>query len=215
MNPVGGGCDSSYLPVRVALAWQNPTMIWFIQGLALFLGVHSTRIFAEGWRAATITRVGEGPWKGLYTVVSIAGFVLLVWGYGQARQQMLLWDPPVFMRHVTALLMLPVFVLFVAAYVPRNGIKSKLHHPQVLSVKLWALAHLLSNGNLADVLLFGGFLAWAILSFTAARKRDRAAGKVYPPGTMQGTIVCVIAGLAIYAGFVMGLHTWLIGVKPV
>ena len=190
-------------------------MIWFILGLALFLGVHSTRVFAEGWRAATIARMGEGPWKGLYTVLSIAGFVLLVWGYGQARQQVPLWDPPAFMRHVTALLMVPVFILFVAAYVPRNGIKAKVHHPQVLSVKLWAFAHLLSNGNLADVLLFGGFLAWAILSFTAARKRDRAAGKVYPAGTMQGTVVSVIAGLAIYAAFVMGLHTWLIGVRPV
>jgi uncharacterized membrane protein len=197
------------------LSWQNPPMIWFILGLTLFLGVHSTRVFAEGWRAATIARIGEGPWKGIYTVLSIAGFVLLVWGYGQARQQVPLWDPPAFMRHVTALLMLPVFILFVAAYVPRNGIKAKLHHPQVLSVKLWALAHLLSNGNLADVLLFGGFLAWAILSFTAARKRDRAAGKVYPAGTMQGTVVCVVVGLAIYAAFVFGLHTWLIGVRPV
>lgn len=203
------------LPVRVPWSWQNPPMIWFILGLVLFLGVHSTRVFAEGWRAATIARIGEGPWKGIYTVLSIAGFVLLVWGYGQARQQVPLWDPPAFMRHVTALLMLPVFVLFVAAYVPRNGIKARLHHPQVLSVKLWALAHLLSNGNLADVLLFGGFLAWAILSFTAARKRDRAAGKVYPAGTMQGTIVCVVVGLAIYAAFVFGLHTWLIGVPPV
>jgi uncharacterized membrane protein len=190
-------------------------MIWFILGLALFLGIHSTRAFADGWRAATIARIGEGPWKAIYSVLSIAGFILLAWGYGQARQQLPLWDPPAFMRHVTALLMLPVFVLFVAAYVPRNGIKAKVHHPQVLSVKLWAFAHLLSNGNLADVLLFGGFLAWAILSFTAARKRDRAAGKVYPAGTVQGTIACVITGLAIYAAFVMGLHAWLIGVRVI
>lgn len=190
-------------------------MTWLILGLLLFLGVHSTRVFAEGWRTATIARIGEGPWKGLYTVLSIAGFVLLLWGYGQARQQVPLWDPPAFMRYVTALLMLPGFVLLVAPYVPRNGIKAKLHHPQVLSVKLWAFAHLLSNGDLADVLLFGGFLAWAILSFTAARKRDRAAGKVYPAGTLQGTIVCVITGLAIYAAFVMGLHTWLIGVRAI
>ena len=189
-------------------------MVMLVAGLLLFLGVHSTRVFAEGWRTATIARLGEGPWKGIYSVLSILGFVLLVWGYGQARQEMPLWSPPASMRHVTALLMLPVFVLFVAPYVPRNGITAKLHHPQLLSVKLWALAHLLSNGNLADLLLFGGFLAWAVLAFAAARRRDRAAGRVYPAGTPQGTIVCVVAGLAIYAAFVLGLHTWLIGVRP-
>ena len=189
-------------------------MVMLVAGLLLFLGVHSTRVFAEGWRTATIARLGEGPWKGIYSVLSILGFVLLVWGYGQARQQVPIWDPPGVMRHVTVLLMLPVFVLFVAPYVPRNGITAKLHHPQLLSVKLWALAHLLSNGNLADLLLFGGFLAWSVLAFVAARKRDRVAGRVYGAGTMQGTIVCIAAGLAIYAVFLFGLHTWLIGVRP-
>jgi uncharacterized membrane protein len=201
---------NSSVPLQVALA-----MLVFIVGLLLFLGVHSTRIFAEGWRTSTIARIGEGPWKGIYSLVSIAAFVLLVWGYGQARNQIPLWDPPGAMRYVTVLLMLPVFVLFVAAYVPRNGIRAKLHHPMVLSVKLWALAHLLSNGNPADVLLFGGFLAWAILAFNAARKRDRASGKVYPAGTASMTIVCVAVGLVIYAAFLMGLHTWLIGVAPI
>jgi uncharacterized membrane protein len=190
-------------------------MLLLVVGLLLFLGVHSARVFGEGWRSATIARIGEKPWKGIYSVASIAGFVLLVWGYGQARGQMPLWNPPTVMHYVTVILMLPVFVLFVAAYVPRDGIKSKLHHPQILSVKLWAFAHLLSNGNLADVLLFGGFLAWAILSFTAARKRDRAAGTVYPAGTARGTIVCVVVGLAIYAAFIAGLHRWLIGVPPI
>ncbi len=190
-------------------------MAIFVAGLLLFLGVHSMRVFAEGWRGATIARIGEGPWKGIYSLVSIAGFVLLVWGYARVRGEMPLWNPPAVMRYVTVLLMLPVFVLFVAAYVPRNGIKTKLHHPQILSVKLWAFAHLLSNGNLADVLLFGGFLAWAVLSFSAARKRDRAAGRVYPAGTAQGTIVCVVVGLAIYATFMMGVHRWLIGVPPI
>ena len=186
-----------------------------LAGLALFFAVHSTRVFAEGWRSATIARIGEGPWKGIYSVVSIASFVLMVWGYGQARGQVPLWDPPAAMRYVTVALMLPVFVLFVAAYVPRNGIRARLHHPQALSVKLWAFAHLLSNGNLADVLLFGGFLAWAVLVFGAARKRDRAAGKVYPPGNAAMTFVCVVVGLAFYAAFMMGLHRWLIGVSPI
>jgi len=210
-------------------------MVMFVLGLLLFLGVHSTRVFADGWRTATVARIGDRPWKAIYSVLSIAAFVLLVWGYGQARQQLPLWQPPAFTRHVTALLMLPVFVLFVAAYVPRNGIKARLGHPQVLSVKLWALAHLLSNGNLADVLLFGGFLAWSVLSFKAARQRDRAIAAavqdpwnaptgiaslsnlktVSPQGTVQGTVICVVLGLAIYAAFVFGLHQWLIGVRPV
>ena len=189
-------------------------MVAYIAGLLLFLGLHSIRVFADDWRTQTIARIGENRWKGAYSVVSIVGFVLLVWGYIQVHGGMQLWQPPAFMRYVTAVLMLPVFVIFVAARVPRNAIKAWLHHPQVLSVKLWAFAHLLSNGSLAAVILFGGFLAWAILSFGAARKRDRAAGTVYPPGTARGTTICVVAGLAIYAGFVLGLHRWLFGVSP-
>lgn len=190
-------------------------MTMLILGLLIFLGVHSTRVFAEGWRTAAIAGIGEKPWKGIYAVLSLAGFVLIVWGYAQARGQVPLWNPPPFMRHVTALLMLPVFPMFVAPYVPHNGIRARLHHPQVLSVKLWAVAHLLSNGNLADVLLFGAFLAWAVAIYSTARKRDRAAGAVYPPGTLRGTVTCVVVGLAIYAAFVMGLHRWLIGVSPI
>lgn len=190
-------------------------MAMLVAGLILFLGVHSTRALAEDLRSATIARIGEGPWKGIYSVASIAGLVLVVWGYGYARQQMPLWDPPAVMRYVTVVLMLPVFALLIAPYVPRNGIKAKLHHPQILGVKLWAFAHLLSNGNVADVLLFGGFLAWSLVSFGAARKRDRAAGTVYPAGTARGTIVCVVVGLALYAAFMMGMHTWLIGVPPI
>ncbi len=190
-------------------------MVLLIAGLLLFLGVHSTRVFAEGWRTATIARMGEKRWKAIYSFVSIVGLGVLGWGYVRARNQIPLWDPPEFMRYVTVVLMLPVFVMFVAARVPGNGIKAKLHHPQILSVKLWAFAHLLSNGYLADVLLFGGFLAWAILSFTAARKRDRATGTVYPAGTPKGTILCVVVGLAIYAAFLLGLHKWLFGVAPI
>jgi uncharacterized membrane protein len=191
-------------------------MAMLIAGLLLFLGVHSTRVFADNWRTAMVARMGALPWKAVYSVVSIAAFMLIVYGYGQARQQpVVLWSPPAAMRHVTALLMVPVFVLFVATYVPRNHFKARLHHPQVLSVKLWALGHLLSNGTLADVLLFGGFLAWAVLSFKAARGRDKAAGTVYPAGTMGGTVVCLVVGLGVYAAFVAGLHLWLIGVKPV
>jgi uncharacterized membrane protein len=189
-----------------------------VLGLLLFIGVHSVRIVSDDWRSAAIARMGLLPWKAVYALASIAGFVLIVWGYGLARQQpVVLWTPPAAMKHATALLMVPVFMLFVAAYVPRNWFKAKLKHPQVLSVKLWAVAHLLSNGTLADVLLFGGLLAWAVLSFRAARQRDRAAGVAAAPAaaTVAGTAVCVVLGLVILAAFVMGLHTWLIGVRPV
>jgi uncharacterized membrane protein len=191
-------------------------MALLLTGLFLFLAVHSVRIFADGWRTEMVARMGALPWKAVYALLSIVGFTLLVYGYGLARQQpVLLWSPPAFMRHVTALLMLPVFMLFVATYVPRNWFKSRLRHPQVLSVKLWAVAHLLSNGALADVVLFGAFLAWAVASFSNARKRDRATGAVPQEASAAGTITCVAIGLAIYAAFVFGLHAWMIGVKPV
>jgi uncharacterized membrane protein len=190
-------------------------MTLLILGLVLFLGVHSTRIFADGWRTATIARIGEKPWKGVYSVLSIAAFVLLVWGYMRARQNpVLLWTPPAGMRHVAALLMVPAFMLFVAAYVPRNWFKAKLHHPQMLSVKVWALAHLLANGMLIDLLLFGAFLVWAVLGYTAARRRDRAAGTMYAAATAQGTAIAAVAGLVAWAVFAFWLHGWLFGVKP-
>lgn len=186
-----------------------------VLGLVLFLGVHSTRIVADGWRTRMVAKVGLLPWKGVYALLSIAGFVALVWGYGLARQQpVVLWTPPVGTRHLAALLMVASFVLLAAAYVPRNAIKARLHHPMVLSVKVWALAHLLSNGNLADVVLFGAFLVWAVLSFRAARQRDRAAQAVYPGGTVAGTALTVGVGLAAWAAFAFWGHGALIGVRP-
>ncbi len=186
-----------------------------ILGLVLFLGVHSTRIVADGWRTATIARIGEKPWKGLYTLASVAGFALIVWGFALARRNpVYLWESPMGMRHLAGLLMLVAFVLLVAAYVPRNAIKAKLHHPMVLSVKVWALAHLLANGNVADVVLFGSFLAWAVFSFRAARRRDRATGTVYPAGTMAATAVTVAAGTAAWVLFAFWAHGLLFGVRP-
>ena len=190
-------------------------MAILILGLVLFLGTHSTRIFADDWRTATIARIGEKPWKGLYSVVSIATFVVLVWGYALARRQpVLVWLPPRGMAHVAALLTLVAFVLFVAAYVPGNQIKSKLHHPMILGVKTWAFAHLLANGTLADIVLFGAFMVWAIFSFSAARRRDRAAGTVYPAGRGSRTAIAVVAGVVAWAVFAFWLHGPLIGVRP-
>lgn len=190
-------------------------MALLVLGLVLFLGIHSTRIFADGWRTAAIAKVGGMPWKGIYSLLSIAAFVVLVWGFMRARQNpVLLWTPPVAMRHLAAPLMVIAFILFVAAYVPGNWFKATLHHPQYLSVKVWAFAHLISNGMLVDVLLFGAFLVWAVLGYTAARRRDRAAQTVYRPGTVQGTVTAVVVGLVAYGVFAFWLHGWLIGVKP-
>ena len=191
-------------------------MVMLLLGLVLFLGVHSTRIVANGWRSDMIGRFGEMPWKAAYAALSIAGFVLIVWGFGLARQQPVqLWMPPRGMRHLASLLTLIAFVLLAATYVPRNAIKARLHHPMVLSVKVWALAHLLSNGNLAHVILFGTFLVWAALSFRAARARDRVAGTVYPAGTAAGTGMTVVVGVAAWALFAFWAHGALIGVRPI
>jgi len=190
-------------------------MTTLVLGLAIFFGAHSVRIFAEDWRARQIARLGPYGWKGIYAVVSLIGFGLMVWGYGLARQDPIdLWMPPLWTRHLAALLTLPAFLLLAAAYVPRNRIKSTLHHPMILGVKVWALAHLVSNGRLADVMLFGAFLLWAVLDFRAARQRDRALGTRYPVGTMAGDAITIIAGLAAWAVFALYLHAWLIGVRP-
>jgi uncharacterized membrane protein len=190
-------------------------MLTLLLGLILFLGVHSTRIFADGWRTSTISRMGPLPWKGLYSALSLLGFVLLVWGFRMARQDTLvLWSSPAWMKHVTAVLMIVSFILLAAAYVPRNSIKARLHHPMVLAVKVWALAHLLSAGVAADVLLFGAFLVWAVLSFRAARQRDRVNNTVYRPGNAIGNAVTVAVGLVGWSVFALLLHGPLIGVRP-
>jgi uncharacterized membrane protein len=190
-------------------------MTLLIAGLLLFLGAHSVRIVAEPWRAAQIARRGEERWKLAYSVVSIAGFALLVYGFGVARgMPVVLWAAPVWTRHLAALLLLPAFVLVVAAYVPRNRIKAAVGHPMIAGVKLWAFAHLLTNGRLADVVLFGAFLAWAIADFIASRRRDRAAGTRYPPGTTARDAITAIVGLVAYGLFAFVLHGPLIGVRP-
>ena len=183
-------------------------------GLLLFLGAHSVSIVAPGWRDAQVARLGEGPWKGVYSLLSIAGFALLIYGYGLARQSpTVLYTPPPALRHVALLLMLPVFPLLLATYLP-GRIKSAVKHPTLAAVKLWALAHLLANGTLADLLLFGGFLAWAVA--------DRISVKRRPPRPLPGAparplndVIAIVAGLAIYALFVSWAHQKWIGVSPV
>ncbi|MBK7685163.1 MAG: NnrU family protein [Rhodocyclaceae bacterium] len=186
-----------------------------IAGLAIFLGMHFIHILAPDWRAAQLARLGEKAWKGIFSVTSLVGFGLLVWGYGQARlDPVVLWQAPRELNAVVSLLMLPAFILLVAAYVPGNRIKAMVGHPMVASVKLWAFAHLLVNGNLADVLLFGGFLVWAVMSFVTNRKRDRLSGKTYPVGPVSRTVITVVVGTIVYALFAGYLHLKLIGVSP-
>ena len=190
-------------------------MLMLVVGLILFLGIHSTRIFADGWRSGTIARIGPLPWKGLYSVISLVGFVVLIWGFRAARQDTLvLWTSPAWMKHVTALLMVFAFILLVSAYIPRNSIKARLHHPMVLGVMLWAVAHLLTIGVASDLVLFGAFLLWAVLSFRAARQHDRENHTVYPPGNVIGTSVAVAVGLLAWSVFALLLHGPLIGVRP-
>jgi uncharacterized membrane protein len=191
-------------------------MSYLILGLILFLGVHSVRIAADGWRSAQLARLGENAWKGLYSLVSIAGFALIIWGYGQARlTPQVLWATPKGMAHLASLLTLIAFVLLAAAYVPRNHLKARLRHPMILGVKLWALAHLLANNTLADLLLFGAFLLWAVLDFRAARQRDRANPPAPLPASAAGTGATVIIGLAAWAGFAFWAHAAWIGVRPI
>ena len=190
-------------------------MFELIAGLVLFLGVHSVRIFANDWRSAQLAQRGEAVWKLGYSALSIAGFVMIVWGYGLVRQSpMVLWPTPRGMNHLAALLTLISFVLLVATYVPRNAIKAKLRHPMILGVKVWALAHLLANNTLADLLLFGSFLIWAMLSFRAARQRDRQQQPVRLASNGLATAATVVVGVVAWAAFAFWGHLALIGVRP-
>ena len=207
-------------------------MTQLIWGLILFLGAHSVRIWADGWRNQTIEAYGEKAFKGVYALVSILGFYLLVVGYGEARlQTVALWNPPIFTKHISMLLMLLSSILLVATYIPRNHFKMRLGHPMVLSVKVWALSHLLANGNLADLVLFGSFLIWAVLNFRSARARDRALllnlndaeDPAAEPLTesestnqpkLLSTIITLVGGIAIWALITFVLHAKIVGVSP-
>lgn len=191
-------------------------MSLLIAGLVLFIATHSLRIFADGWRGQMVARMGAMPWKGLVSVVSLIGFVLMVMGYAAARQSpIVIWTPPFWLSHLVSLVMLAAFILLIAAYIPRNGIKARLGHPMVISVKIWALAHLLVNGTVADLLLFGALLIWAVMSFRAARQRDRREGAVRVKGELLMTLITVVVGALAWVWFVFQGHAWLIGVRPI
>jgi len=189
-------------------------MVTLVAGLILFLGVHSVRIFAEGWRGRVIAQRGERAWKGVYSILSIAAFLLLIHGFGPARADTtVVWSPPRWTHDVAGVLTLAAFVLVVAAYVPGNAIKARLQDPMILGVKSWALAHLLADGTLAGIVLFGSFLVWAVLDFRAARRR-RVHGDA-PVGVRSGrTAVAVLVGILAWIVFAFWLHGRWIGVWP-
>jgi len=188
-------------------------MVWLVIGLVIFLGIHSVSIVAPRWRDAKQARMGEAAWKGLYSVLAIAGFVAIVIGYGIARQSpVVLYTPPVFLRHLGLLLLLPVFVLLLAAYLPGRIQRAK-KHPMLLATKLWATAHLMANGTLADALLFGGFLLWAVADRISMKRRTPRPVPSAPPSAANDAIA-VVGGLALFVAFYFWLHLWLIGVSP-
>ncbi len=191
-------------------------MLTLIAGLCLFLGVHSVRIFADDWRERQRQKWGSDAWRGAYSVLSLLGMVLIIWGFGMARETpVLLWIPPLGMRHAASLFTLLAFILLAAAYVPDNAIKARVHHPMVAGVKLWAVAHLMANGTLAHVILFGSFLVWAVMDFISARKRDRRnPASQQPPTSTKATAITVVVGLVGWTVFAFWLHGLLMGVKP-
>jgi len=188
-------------------------MTILILGLAIFIGVHSVGILAPAWRNRMAAQLGEIPWKGLFAMVSLVGLALIVWGYGLAHQNpVALYAPPVWTRHLALLLMAPVFPLLLATYLP-GGIQAKVGHPMLTAVKLWALAHLLANGNLGDVILFGTFLVWAVADRISLKRRIAPSVPGAPAGKANDWIA-LAGGLVLYVAFLGGVHAWLMGVSP-
>lgn len=190
-------------------------MMVLILGLVVFLGVHSLRLFADGFRTSAITRFGLPRWKMFFSLVSLIGLLLIIWGFGLARQQpTLLYTPSLGLRHLNSLITLVAFVLVVAAYVPRNHLKAAIGHPMLAGVALWAFGHLLATGMLHDAVLFAAFLVWAVADFFRSRLRDRQAAARYAAGTLSGTLMTLVIGVIAWAAFAFWLHGWLIGVRP-
>ena len=193
-------------------------MTLLIAGLVLFIGAHAVTMMRDV-RAELIGRMGEGLYKGLYSLASGAGLALIVWGYIQYRASgyIPVWEPPRWTRHLAWTLMLPVFPLLIATYVP-GRIKAALKHPMLVAVKIWALAHLLANGDLGSILLFGSVLAWAIIDRISLKRRavqsEVAAARAPDAATAtRNDVIAIVVGLAIYAAVLLWLHPILFGVS--
>ena len=184
-------------------------------GLVIFLGLHSTRIFAEGGRAKAIAWLGDGSWKAIYSLLSIIGFFLIVRGFAQARWNVIeLWTPPVWTRHIVILLMLFSAILMGAYIFKKSHFAVAAHHPMVWSVAIWAAGHLLSNGSSADLVLFGAFLVWAVADLRSSYARDRRNAMTYPAPNWAATIGAVLLGVVMWIALLGGLHLRLFGESP-
>lgn len=189
-------------------------MSLLVSGLVLFFGVHSISILNDSWRENMAQKLGTWTWKGFYSLVSIVGFVLMIRGYGLARSAPeILYLPAAWLKHLTMLLMIPVFPLLLATYLP-GKIHAFVRHPMLLATILWAFSHLLVNGSLADILLFGAFFVWAVLDLVSM---DRRVQRPLPgaPASKLNDLIALIGGLVLYALFVGWLHGLLIGVALV
>ncbi len=193
-------------------------MMLLIVGLILFLGVHLLPTSPEA-RTALRERLGEGPYKVAFSLISLAGLIVIVLGYHKMQlhpgKNPILWDPPVWTRHIALLLMLPAMILFVASQVP-SRIRTLARHPMLIAIKIWALAHLLANGDVASLLLFGSFLAYAVYDRISVKHRGTLGplGEKQPSSVVNDVIV-VAVGVALYLALILGGHAWLIGVDPV
>jgi uncharacterized membrane protein len=188
-------------------------MLILIAGLVLFFAPHWVSIVAPFWRDRMTLLVGTLQWKGLYAVISLIGFVAIIWGYGLARHApTILYTPASWLRYVSVVLMAPAFPLALAAYLP-GKIKAAIRHPLLAATKLWATAHLLSNGSLAAVLLFGSFLVWAVVDRISLKNRVQRPIETLPASKFNDAIA-VLGGLALYVLFIWRIHFWLIGVAP-
>ena len=193
-------------------------MTVLIVGIILFLGLHLLPTSPE-LRASFVERLGANTYKAVFSILSLIGLVVIVLGYHKMQlypgKNPVLWDPPTWTRHIALALMLPSMILLVAANVP-SRIRTAVKHPMLLAIKLWALAHLLANGDLASLLLFGSFLAYAIYDRISVKSRGALGplGDVQPKGII-GDVVVVGVGTALYVALLMGGHQWLIGVAPI
>ncbi len=192
-------------------------MALLVLGIVIFLGTHLVRVVAPGLRASVIERNGKNAWMGIYTVISLIGLGLLIYGFGEARAVTgMLYNPPVFLKHIALLLMLIAFVCLAAGFLPAGRIAVAVKHPQILSIKIWALAHLLANGETSSVLLFASFLAWAVIMRISLKRRQRAGELVLPVfRSSSNDLLAVVIGTVAYLLFIWKLHEWLIGVAPI
>ncbi|MBI3700742.1 MAG: NnrU family protein [Afipia sp.] len=186
-----------------------------IAGLVLFLGIHTLTTMRSA-RARVIARLGEGGYKILYTIVSIVGIALIAWGFSLYRQfeWINIWFPPAWTRHLALGLMLPAVILFVASYI-RGRIFTALKHPMLAAVKLWAVLHLIANGDLGSIVLFGSVLAWAVYDRISLKHRSDPGAPPIPVGGVTNDLIAVGVGVVVYVAIVFAFHPLIIGVSLV